>query len=135
MVEDLQALVGKRGDTLPLSHLPFAQLRRKLEQEWQPSAASILEPGSITIDLLSGALTFGIGTVTWPGGTRLSSILTVAHGLGRTPTIVQLTSNNEDNITLQFNTLSPTGFLARANTVDGSFPLAGTARTFAWLAM
>jgi hypothetical protein len=109
----------------------WSRLMRKLEQGWQPDAETLLAAGSITIDSLSSALTFGGGTVEWPGGSPLTTVLTVRHGLERQPTNVQLTATGS-NINLWWSGATTTTFDVEGATIDGSSPAALTARGFSW---
>jgi hypothetical protein len=73
-------------------------------------------------------------TLTWPGGDRLTTVLTVAHGLGRTP-IAVLTNSSTPNMTVATSGYTETTFDAQGNTVDGTSPPAATARDFVWMAV
>ena len=111
--------------------LPWSQLMRKLEQSWQPDAESLLAPGSITIDALSSALTFGVNTVVWAGVLTTTNVLTVLHGLGRQPTNIQITSAN-NNTHVAYSNITLTSFDVTGRTVDGSVPAAAVAVNFSW---
>lgn len=45
--------VEERIANLTIDDLPLAALQRKLEHDWQPTADTFLEPGSVTADLLA----------------------------------------------------------------------------------
>jgi hypothetical protein len=127
--DDLRArLAALEGTDLPDT---WSRLKRKLEQDWQPDANTLLAGGSIGIDDLSAALTFGIDAVVWGGASRLTAVLTVLHGLGRQPTNIQLSSSSS-NTHLAWSNLTPTSFDVTGNTIDGTSPAAATTRDFSW---
>jgi hypothetical protein len=109
----------------------WSRLMRKLEQGWQPDAEALLANGSVTLGMLSNALTFGGTQVEWPGGSPLTTVLTVRHGLERQPTNVQLTATGS-NINLWWAGATTTTFEVHGATLDGSSPAALTARGFSW---
>jgi hypothetical protein len=82
---------------------------------------------------------FGSGTITWPGGAATSNQLTVAHGMGGTPTNVYLTMTQPAN----FNTLFRESAAADATNiyVRGvvsdlvTAPAAASTQKFHWLAI
>lgn len=121
----------------------IAVLQRKLEQNWNPDAGSVLTPGSIDIGLLDGALKFGIDTLTWAGGTPRSGNASVLHGLGRTPNGVWFapTSSVAGSSTVfpvmveRVSARTTLAFEATAVTSDESNPAAASVSTFAWLVL
>jgi len=127
--------------TITVPDLPMRALLHKLEQNWQPDAATLLQGGSLTVDLLTAALKFGVGTITWPGGSPRSSNLTVTHGLGRTPTSVLIVANTgvggSGTVFPVYAALSltTTTFVSTAVTSNESNPAAAASAGFYWLAI
>lgn len=90
------------------------------------------------VKLFSGAApeaiaTRGTDAVTWGGVTRQSGLTTITHSLGRVPKSVTFGSSSS-NVQLAYSTLTATTFDVQGNTIDGSVPIAGTARGFSWMA-
>ncbi len=50
---------------IDVEDIPMAKLQRKLEQKWTPDAAVLLQPHSITSDLLDSKLGFGGTAGSW----------------------------------------------------------------------
>lgn len=80
----------------------------------------------------SVGIRFGSDAVTWAGGSRTTAANPITHGLGRTPVAVLLTSSTS-NMEMSASALGATTFSATGNTMDGTSPVNGTARTFYWL--
>lgn len=86
------------------------------------------------IDYLRGqAAAEGAGTLTWPGGNRLTNVLTVQHGLGVVPKRITLGSSSP-NMHVAYSNVTAQGFDVTGNTIDGTSPAAATARGFSWRA-
>jgi hypothetical protein len=84
---------------------------------------------------LAGRLgSFGVSTVTWPGGANGSNYTTADHNVGTTPTVVIATNAGGPTGYCEVQTIGATTFQVR--TVD---PLAqpgnGTTGTVHWIAM
>lgn len=80
----------------------------------------------------------GTGTWTWPGGSAVSSQVTVTHGLGFTPTRVLVCSNIDQGGTEMISGLA-SDYTATTFKSRGSFksftPGAGGTSTFVWIAV
>ncbi|MGZ6854888.1 MAG: hypothetical protein ACXVGC_12640 [Mycobacteriaceae bacterium] len=61
---DRIAALEDRLANLTLGDLPLAALQRKLENDWQPDAAVLLQPNSISSDQLQAGILPVVGTVT-----------------------------------------------------------------------
>jgi hypothetical protein len=129
-----ERLAALEAAEIAVSDLPWSHIKRKLEQDWQPDAHTLLAGGSLTVDMLSGALTFGSDTVTWGGASPSSANLSVLHGLGRVPAAVLLTSRS-NVIVFAETARTISTFQVSARTVDGSSPAAATTVDFYWLAI
>jgi hypothetical protein len=81
----LAALEGRIG-ALTLDDLPLGPLQRKLENDWQPDSAVLLQPNSITLDQLASGLKLAVGksTAVFTASTD-SATVTVKHSLGVVP--------------------------------------------------
>lgn len=129
----LAAVEAKVLAPTSLADLPLGALKRWLEQNWQPSASSVLESGSITLPLLDGAIHLGNDTLTFPGGSIDSTALNVLHGFDRPATV--LTESNALNYKTRVALpVGNTNFSVAARTLDGSSPAAATTVTFDWIA-
>jgi hypothetical protein len=74
--------------SIDLADLPIAALQRRLEQDWQPDANTLLQGGSGSITLLRD-VAFGTDTLTFPPvAVSLSNTKTVKHGLEGQPRLV-----------------------------------------------
>jgi hypothetical protein len=75
------------------------------------------------------------GTVicTWPGGSQLTNVPTVTHGLGKTPQTVQLTvmSTPVVSVWTWANAVGATTFILAVQTSSAA-PAGGTQCTVAW---
>lgn len=75
------------------------------------------------------------GTVvcTWPGGSQITNVPTVTHGLGKTPETVQLTvmSTSVISVWAWANSVGSTTFILAAQTSSAA-PAAATTCTVAW---
>lgn len=74
-------------------------------------------------------------TLTWPGGSPFSALLTVAHGLGRVPKVVLHAAGVTPlfmPVVCGFGTFTNVNFAVVARTADGSSPAAGTTVQFWW---
>jgi hypothetical protein len=82
------------------------------------------------------SIRFGLGTLTWPGGSRLTTAASVNHGLGRTPAAIAFGSV-ETNMHIAIVAPLPgsTSFTAQGNTIDGGSPVNGTQRSYYWIAV
>lgn len=106
------------GNQLPNT---LAILQRKLEQTWQPDASILLQPGSITPELIASAfnigpaassMRFGTQTLAFTASTN-SAAATVTHGLDKTPSVIVAAALNASfgNIpNPDFNTVGATTF-------------------------
>lgn len=76
----------------------------------------------------------GTGQITWPGGSPVSSQVTIAHGLRSAPSSVQLTALGfaNANAHLQVDAVDATSIRVRGRTIDGSSPAAATPCPFMW---
>jgi hypothetical protein len=82
---------------------------------------------------------WGSGTWTWPGGQAASSATVVTHGLGRTPVLVGVFSNQDQGATEviipEAFSYTSTQFSTRGVSRVGTLYGAGTTATFVWLAI
>lgn len=142
--EDRLAEVEAKLGALSIGDLPFAAMQRKLESDWQPDAAVLLGSGSVTTDMLAeGAITEAIlpfkldggrVTITWPGGSPVSSILNVPLTFGVIPTSIALAPFNNTNMVPVVSTLSASTLGLVCVTKDGTSPAAAFARDIYWTA-
>jgi hypothetical protein len=80
----------------------------------------------------------GAQTVSWPGGSTTSNVMTVAHGLDRVPTAVLVTlTNSAGGVFAEPATFSytKTTFALQLQTLDGSSPLNTATYAVVWLAI
>src|SRR5690349_16932583 len=73
----------------------------------------------------------GSDSVTWPGGSRLTTPTTVLHGLPSAPTSIRLGSSST-NTYVAYSNITDTSFDVTGNTIDGGSPAAGLTRGFSW---
>lgn len=80
------------------------------------------------------AIRSGTATVTYPGGSELSTGLNIPHGLPRAPTEVQLTVNSSGvGASYAFVTGSPTDTIIPIQVkAPGFTPAGGTTQTVYW---
>lgn len=86
------------------------------------------------VDALEAKTTRGTSSVTWPGGSSLSTATTVTHGLGTTPAGVQVTPIYQVDgagFTAQVSNVGATTFDVKLS-VDSFSPIAATSRSFYW---
>lgn len=79
----------------------------------------------------------GVGTVTWPGGSAFSNVVTVPHGLSATPAgaTASIVLGSGDFAAEMFVVAKDaTNISYRARASDGSVPAAGVSRAFWWTA-
>lgn len=96
----------------------------------------ILRHVAIDTGGLSIGIRFGTGTVTWPGGSVNSDVVTIDHGLATTPRSIQFTpiaTATPADIFVSAGSVTSTTFGARGRTTDGSSPAAASTQTFYWL--
>lgn len=91
---------------------------------------------AVLIRQLQGALDgkstrSGAGSVTWPGGNRLTNATTVQHGLPAAPTTIRFGSSST-NMHLAYSNVTASSFDVTGNTIDGTSPAAATSRGFSW---
>jgi hypothetical protein len=130
-------------NNLSIGDLPVKQIQDKLEQDWQPNAQTLLGAKSITKtmlgfdpnDNLPFELNGGIAAIVWPGGSRLSSVTTQAHGLSGTPTTAVATPISNTNMVPVVSSVTASNLLLDANTIDGTSPVAGFSRNVYWFAI
>jgi hypothetical protein len=110
----------------------FEQLEGDLVKNWLALAAPLAAGRKIA---------FGGGTVTWLGGSTFSSLTTVNHGLGVTPTAVVVCDAAGGGLahnavfTVNGGGLTNTQFSVNAETGDLTAPANGTTRNFFWAAI
>lgn len=78
------------------------------------------------------------GTLTFPGGSQNATPTTVLHGMGKTPTSIQLTpiaASTPLDLFVVSGTVDADSFDVGGRTTDGSSPGAGTTQNFYWLAI
>lgn len=120
-MSDVTDRLDKIEAALALNQLPpsLEILKRKLESTWQPDAAVLLQPGSITPELIASAINIGNVPIALRGGTFAGTtsasgelVATVPHGLGRIPTAVTATPNSASGtqITARVIALTSTTF-------------------------
>lgn len=73
----------------------------------------------------------GSGLYDWPGGSALSTVATINHGLPQTPTSIVATPWAQ-HVSLRITSRSATQFTVQARTLDGSSPAALAAQSFGW---
>lgn len=94
----------------------------------------VIETGGVSLGVRIGA-----ATLTWPGGTKRSTNLSITHGLGKLPIIAFAEpmggiSSGAFAITTSFSP-GVTSFSATAVTDDGSSPAAASTCAIGWLAI
>ncbi len=99
-------------------------------------------PTQLNFDALSSAINArrrnGTATLTWPGGTSLSSTLTVIHGLGRTPTemfVTVKTGGQGEVVAAHAGNADATKFEIQAQWVNGFAPVAGVTLPVSWMVL
>jgi hypothetical protein len=78
---------------------------------------------------------FGNDTVTWGGGSPNTAVLTVDHGLPRTPVMVVVTSLASPNVSFIWDSPTATSFDVQGSTIDGTSPAAASTAFFSWIAI
>jgi hypothetical protein len=135
--------------TLAANQIPasMAALMRKLEQGWQPDAAVLLQPGSITPELLAPAIDTGrrlvirsgTQTLTWGGASVFSDFPAVTHGVGGTPDHVWVSANGgltgSKRVIVTAYGYTATQFTVDGLTDDRSTPAAATTLDVRWTAV
>lgn len=135
-----ERVANLEGRTLTLADLPLAAMQRKLESDWQPDAALLLQPNSITFDALAGGIKpqAGVATLAWPGGAAVSTPLVVKHSLGSIPVVtpaVGACAGLTAVPSIQVTGRTATQFTVTAQTVDGQLPLATATTEINWIGL
>ena len=138
--------------TLPLPHprvidgppgaevLVPERVQADLEALAQALAGAVVS-GGVTVITIPGTgvrAAFGSGTLTWPGGQRGSNIVTVTHGLNRTPVGVWAIGTQDQGVAdaMSWATSNYTTTTADVRGVFGAaVPPGPSPATFAWLAI
>lgn len=139
--DDVLARLDALESGLTLQQLPLEPLKTFLENDWQPDSGLLLQPKSVTPDLLASNVLpgRGVGTLTWAGVTSRSNFLTVPHGLGVVPANIQITHRRQTgfvtvDITVDDPAPDATNFTVSGITQNASVPGAGATSTFYWAA-
>lgn len=111
-------------------------LERVLEGEWGGIDRNFRSIAQLAIDTGGKdiGVRYGVGTVTWPGGTQFTGVVTIPHGLGKTPVDVLVTPKvtTVAGYTLWAATFTATTFQVAGWTMNAA-PGAGTTDLFSWL--
>lgn len=133
-------LTAAREKPLTLDDLPLADLRKKLIDNGDPLDLSVLALTGQVADFGKDGVKvrFGSGTVTWPGASQLTGVVTVTHGMGLTPTavvaIATFTAGAGSAMVGLTGAPGATTFTIQGYNPGGA-PVAGTTSTFYWLAI
>lgn len=112
---------------IPLEHLADGSIS---DRNFQKLMHLVVDTAGLEV-----AVRFGIGSLTWPGGSRLTGALTIDSGLGVTPTVVVFGSVETNMHVALTGVPSTASFTVQGNTIDGSSPPSSTSRSFYWVAV
>jgi hypothetical protein len=109
-------------------------LENRLQDVFDVIAQNALDAGGRSLKLRAGT-----GTIAWPGGAVLSTVLVSNHGLGATPVAVVACCGGTAGLTLYPSlatfTFTATQFSVQASTVDGQLPLNTATAAVYWIAI
>lgn len=113
---------------LPLEHVDTGTATGR---NFETIAIHAPDFGSVGVSARKGST-----NLAWLGGSTLTNIAAVAHGLGAVPSQVICTQNTSGPSALpRVGNFTSTTFDLIAETIDGSLPVAATATTIHWIAL
>lgn len=98
-----------------------------VRRNFQGASSKGLDTGGV-----SAGIRFGLGTLTFPGGSPAFTNDTVAHGLGREPTAAFACAVHQ-NTFIGVSSFDDTDLVVQGRTVDGSSPAAASPVNYYWL--
>lgn len=116
-------------------------LERVAPDDWSGVQRLVERLSRLVIDTgnISLGLRVGTGSVSFPGGTAISNVTTVTHGLGRTPIFFGAFETQDhagaDMMVLNTFTYTSTSVQTRGCFVLSSAPAAGNIQYFTWVAI